>query len=265
MAVFGRVRVTLPEKLKFTQELKCGYSDQCGDHQYTDAIQQQQKHDLNKNNVQIRFESGPQIFRIFIICPSFTNFSNLTLHTFTYAFINFRLSIYSFFQISNPLKTVFRTRVPKHFLTFCNGVILFPGIKAIFTSGCFYNFYCSSELWFFHFISIFQIYPETCLILNILYSGLFHQLNRDYGRHYVYINNIQDHYKHDMHKDHVHKPGLYSEFSQIIPPERSIVIRFFPCAMPADPEKSHTSVGTINTHRAYRTSSITICEKITSR
>lgn len=37
-------------------------------------------------------------------------------------------------------------------------------------------------------------------------------INRDYGRHYVYVDDKKDHHKHDMHKDQVQIPTLYSEF-----------------------------------------------------
>jgi hypothetical protein len=70
-----------------------------------------------------------------------------------------------------------------------------------------------------------------------------------------------------MHEDHVHMPWLYFEFYQILPPTDYYYSHsIFPYSRPVDPEKPHLiNTGTINTQRAYRTSSITICEKITSR
>gem|GEM_PF-3823671 len=37
-------------------------------------------------------------------------------------------------------------------------------------------------------------------------------INRDYGWHYQFVNDKKDHHKHDMHKDQVQKPTLYSKF-----------------------------------------------------
>lgn len=126
MGIFGRGRSTPPKRFKLTPETKYRHSGwQRGYYKHTDAIQQQQKHYLNENNVQI-VGPGHNSSTLRVVSRIRSPFSTgpyLSFHSFTYTFTFFHLSIYYlsfyfFFQVSYPLKPAFQNHSYRTFTCF---------------------------------------------------------------------------------------------------------------------------------------------------
>lgn len=173
MEVFGRRKSTPPKRNLIFFKVGIRYSDQCMNHHYRDPIQQQQKYNLNENNIQI-IGPGPDSSPLRIVCRTvkshiFTSGFDLRLYSFTYLFILFHMSVYHFFQVNHLLKPVFLNKGFKVFPYFLKqNAFKFPRMIEFFTLGDLQSFVPTKNSGFPILSTISYLAPKILLFLYIL-------------------------------------------------------------------------------------------------